>query len=261
MLGNHWLNEKTMAYEPSMRVPLLVRYPKWFQPATTIKDQFALNLDIAPTMYEAAGITYDEPLDGVSLKRIYDGTFSRKEFYYLMLHNPIGEAPTKRCFRDEKFKYIKYSCNSDTVEELFDMVNDSLELVNLVNNHQYKFILHQYQHKLDSIKHAWQDTVTAALKDCYIENPSVLKQLFEEAESTPLQPVVYPTLTSGNVEIFIPWPSATARLYSQMGELINEWKIATTYSAYLLDALPTGMYYLNFSFGNMSVTRKIMVQQ
>src|SRR6185503_21210960 len=138
--------------------PLFIRYPAWFTPGSVITNRFALTLDLAPTFYQAAGINYTLPLDGHTLKDTYTGTFNRPEFYYYMLHDTSSTAPSKRAVRDNSYKYIFYSCNSDTVEEFFDMVNDPLELTNLINKNSYQSIIQTYRVKFDSMRTEWQDT-------------------------------------------------------------------------------------------------------
>ncbi len=259
MMGSHWLEGKTHAYEPSMRIPLFIRYPNWFAPHSNIKNQFALNMDLAATMYDAAGVDFSGPMDGRSLRALYDGTFTRQSYYYLMEHDDQAGAPIKRSIRDQHYKYIHYTCNSDTVEEFFDMVNDSLEITNQINNSAYQAIIQVYREKYDSIRIAWQDTVEGTIKDCYIENPYVLKQLYDEAEETPLQPVVYPAITSGSAEIYIPWPDAGVMLFDEQGALIRNWKITMPYSKVDLHQLKDGMYLLQFTHGTSVVTRKVVI--
>lgn len=259
MMGSHWLQGKTHAYEPSMRTPLFIRYPAWFPAGTNVKDQFALNTDIAPTMYDAAGVDFTGPMDGRSLRDLYDGDFTRQEYYYLMLHKDQAGAPIKRCIRDQYYKYIHYTCNSDTVEEFFDMVNDSLELTNQINNSAYQSLIALYRMKYDSIRIAWQDTVPGTPKDCYIQNPYVLKQLYDDAEETPLSPVVYPNITNGPAEVFIPWSTAAVTLYDDHGSLVRSWMIEDTYSKIDLQTLPAGIYLVNFAQNGHSVTRKVVV--
>src|SRR4029079_18357371 len=49
-LGEHRSGDKRSAYDESMRIPLLVRYPKLGDRARgKTVDQMALNLDLAPT--------------------------------------------------------------------------------------------------------------------------------------------------------------------------------------------------------------------
>jgi arylsulfatase A-like enzyme len=175
MLGNHWLRNKTFAYEPSMRVPMFMRYPKWFPDSTEIISQFASNLDIAETVYDAAEVNYEEdynqPTEGISLRKLVAGDTARTAFYYLKKHQPTGASPTVRAFRDQHYKYIVHSCVSDTVEEFFDMENDPLELTNEVNNSAYNSLVENYRLKLDSMKVVWNDTLTDVLKKCFIQDP------------------------------------------------------------------------------------------
>ncbi|MEO6167851.1 MAG: sulfatase-like hydrolase/transferase [Chitinophagales bacterium] len=259
MMGSHWLEGKTHAYEPSMRTPLFIRYPAWFEAGSHVTKQFATNMDIAPTIYEAAGVDFEGPMDGHSLRDLYDGNFTRQELYYLMLHKSSAGAPIKRCIRDPYYKYIHYTCNSDTVEEFFDLINDSLEITNQINNSAYQSIIEIYRAKYDSIRIAWQDTMEGTLKDCFIENPFVLKELYEEEETSPLHPVIYPNLTSGNIEIYIPWQSATITLHDNLGGFIRKWEMNETYSKVNLNGLPDGIYLLNFESGEKSVTEKVVV--
>ena len=259
-LGNHWLSGKTQAYESSMRLPLFIRYPKWFAAHSIITDQFALNIDIASTIYEAVGVN-GPPTDGMSLKSLYDGTVSRKSFYYLMPHNNVDHQPSIRAIRDEYFKYIHYTCYADTVVDFFDEVNDPLELTNLANNSAYHTVKSIYKAKYDSIRIAWHDTVVGPLKYCYIEDPYILKQLLENNETLPVEPVIYPTLTSGPIEIFIPWVSAESSLYNSEGQLISEWDISESYSTFSLPGLSDGLYFIKFSNGKQSVVKRLILQR
>ncbi|HUM47749.1 MAG TPA: sulfatase-like hydrolase/transferase, partial [Chitinophagales bacterium] len=222
-LGSHWLNGKSLAYEPSMHVPLLVRYPEWFAAGTVIKDRMAVNLDIAPTIYEAAGVDYQEPLDGHSLRSLYDGSFNRTSYYYLMYNNLPNGAPSKRAVRDMKYKYINYTCSVDTVEEFYDMINDSLELNNLINNHVYDVLVQQYRLKFDSMRIVYGDTAPEPLKNCYLKNPFYLKEYVENTEQPQTQPLIYPTVACEGVEVYIPWKSATAVLYNELGQVAGTW--------------------------------------
>ncbi|MGB3074277.1 MAG: sulfatase-like hydrolase/transferase [Chitinophagales bacterium] len=257
-LGSHWLNGKSVAYEPSMKVPLLIRYPEWFAAGTSVSDQIVTNLDIAPTVYQLTGINYTEPLDGGSLKNIYDGTYNRSSFYYLMLNEGNG-SPSKRAIRDLHYKYIHYTCFTDTVEEFFDMVNDSLELTNLVNNHNYDVLVQTYREKYDSIRLAFGDVSPGPIKPCYISHPYVLKEMLDASEEPQTTPLVYPTITRDNIEVYIPWKQADAILYNEFGKAVGKWKLEETYSKIDFPALAAGIYYLQLSNDKTSVTKKLII--
>ncbi len=48
-------SERRLAYEESIRIPLVIRYPRLIRPGS-VCDQFALNVDLAPTLLELAGL-------------------------------------------------------------------------------------------------------------------------------------------------------------------------------------------------------------
>src|SRR5438128_6822441 len=65
--GEHGLSvERRLSYEESARIPLLMRYPPLIKARTTI-PQFALNIDIAPTLLEIGGAPIPQTIHGRSL--------------------------------------------------------------------------------------------------------------------------------------------------------------------------------------------------
>ena len=56
LVGEHLLMEKRLPYEESIRIPLFMRYPSEIEAGTIVSDQLAMNLDIAPTLLDFAGI-------------------------------------------------------------------------------------------------------------------------------------------------------------------------------------------------------------
>ena len=71
--GEHGLSvERRLAYEESIRMPLLVRYPKAVK-AGTVRDEFALNIDLAPTLLELAGVAVPATMQGRSLVPLLTG--------------------------------------------------------------------------------------------------------------------------------------------------------------------------------------------
>ena len=53
-LGEHGWYDKRFMYEPSLRLPLLVRYPRGAH-AGRVESRFALNIDYAPTILGCCG--------------------------------------------------------------------------------------------------------------------------------------------------------------------------------------------------------------
>src|SRR5690606_37229055 len=70
--GEHGLIDKRVAYEWSMRVPMLMRCPDLFSPGTAV-EQVVANIDVAPTILEAAGLDAPGHMDGRSFLRLARG--------------------------------------------------------------------------------------------------------------------------------------------------------------------------------------------
>ena len=171
LFGEHHLRGKALPYEECMRLPLFIRFPLWYQPGTLIDSSLSLNIDIAPTILEAAGIIDTFNMDGTSIHSILTNQFKRKEFLYEQNAGIADSAASVRTFRDNYFQYNQYFC-SDTTEELFDLVVDPFQINNLVYHYQYQDTLNNYRFKLDSLRLALDDTVEVSDMNCYLLNPS-----------------------------------------------------------------------------------------
>lgn len=75
--GEHKLGDKRAAYEESIRVPFMIRYPK-IQPGPLQVDEMALNLDMAPTILDLAGVPIPESMQGRSLYPFLTGAVPDK---------------------------------------------------------------------------------------------------------------------------------------------------------------------------------------
>jgi hypothetical protein len=64
-LGEHRLGDKRSAYEESMRIPLLLRYPK-LGARGKLLDELVLNIDLAPIFLDLAGIAVPRGMQGRS---------------------------------------------------------------------------------------------------------------------------------------------------------------------------------------------------
>jgi arylsulfatase A-like enzyme len=68
MWHEHGLTEKRWPYPAAARVPFYVRWPGHFPPGAT-RRKIVANIDIAPTIYHAAGIVPNHVVDGNDLRR------------------------------------------------------------------------------------------------------------------------------------------------------------------------------------------------
>jgi N-acetylglucosamine-6-sulfatase len=115
-----------------MRVPMVVHCPELIK-AGTVMEQMVANIDIAPTILEAAGLKPPADIDGRSFLPLVAGRSTPRRDkllyeYYWEWNFPM--TPTIHAIRTDRYKYIRPYGVWD-VEELYDLKSDPHEIVNL----------------------------------------------------------------------------------------------------------------------------------
>lgn len=136
-LGEHGWFDKRWMYEESLRTPLIVRWPDKVA-AGTHSDAIVSPLDLASTFLEVAESNPPEDLQGRSLVPLLRGqlpTDWRKYFYYHYYEYP-GWHYVRRHYgvTDGRFKLIHFYEQDVDEWELYDLLLDRDELVNLYEN-------------------------------------------------------------------------------------------------------------------------------
>lgn len=142
-LGDHWLGEKYLFHDPSVRIPLIIVDPssKAYTTRGTVSQNFAEAIDLVPTFVEYAGGTIEtERIEGHSLLPLLHGeapddwrTYTISEIDYsdhgarLMLDIPPYDCRAYM-IRDERYKFVLHELYRP---QLFDLQNDPNELVDL----------------------------------------------------------------------------------------------------------------------------------
>jgi arylsulfatase A-like enzyme len=136
----HGFFGKWLMHEESIRVPMIVCDPR--APAKQrgrVSDALALNIDIAPTLLELAGLRAPKPMQGRSLLPLLRDPKAkgRDAFFYehLYKHHPKPPMHIEPCegVRTRDWKYIVWLDQSGPArEELYDLRNDPLEMKNLI---------------------------------------------------------------------------------------------------------------------------------
>ena len=145
--GEHGLAGKWYPYQESIRVPLIIRDPRMPESKrNTLDDSYTLNIDLAPTILGAAGLSPTPRMQGRDISDLYLSSASslkanpwRTEFFYeWKLDNGLGFPKATALVRRD-FKYIHWP--QFNYEQLFDLVNDELENNDIVNETKYHSIL------------------------------------------------------------------------------------------------------------------------
>jgi arylsulfatase A-like enzyme len=152
-LGEWRLFDKRLMHEPSIRVPLMIRYPKRI-PAGTVRDEMVLDTDLAPTFLDLAGLPIPVHMQGKSvlpLALAADAAF-RKDWYYEYFEWPNPEAVRPhRGIRTERFKLIHYVIEPQEFE-LYDLANDPGETHNLYGQPRYQSLQQELWTRLQKLQ-------------------------------------------------------------------------------------------------------------
>jgi arylsulfatase A-like enzyme len=132
--GEHGLGDKRAAYEESLRIPLLVRYPGHIKPGS-VSDAMVLNIDYAPTILELAGVKVPDSMQGKSWKALFEGKEAgwRDAYFYEYFFENKYKTPTMTALRTKDKKLIEYPGHPDWTE-VYDLAADPFEMKNLARD-------------------------------------------------------------------------------------------------------------------------------
>ena len=172
--GEHGLNpQRRLAYEESARIAMVIRYPRLIK-AGSLPDQMVLNVDLAPTVLNMAGLSVPDALPGHSVVPILAGNDPDWRSSFLIEHytnpnrararnrgqNPNAARETSefmrtsdmgyRAVRTERYKYIEYA-HLDGMDELYDLETDPYELENIIDSAAAQPILTQMKTELSRL--------------------------------------------------------------------------------------------------------------
>lgn len=158
-LGEWRAFDKRLMHEPSIRVPMLIRYPKLIKPGTVL-DEMMLNVDIAPTVLDLAGLEVPKWMHGRSVVPLFKGEKAgwRKDWLYEYFEYPAVHMVRKhRGVRTEKYKLIHYYEEPQEFE-LYDLEKDPGELNNLYGKPEYADLVKQLLARIEELRKETHDT-------------------------------------------------------------------------------------------------------
>ncbi len=121
--GEHCLNaERRLAYEETIRIPLLIRYPRAYKPRTRI-DALTMSTDLFSLCLGWAGLPAPQipKRDAILVEYYSDAVFRRiRKMGY-------------QAIRTKRWKYIHYT-DREGADELYDLQSDPYELTNRIND-------------------------------------------------------------------------------------------------------------------------------
>jgi arylsulfatase A-like enzyme len=152
--GGHFDKEAYMP-EEMIRVPLAIKFPGVI-PSGQVSNKLVSNIDVAPTILDAAGTHFDERIDGESIIPIAidPETPWRKDIMIQTYGNLVTHHG--RCIVTDRYKYVY---NWDDMDELYDLQQDPSELNNLINNLNYTTVIEDMKARLRNWREKTGDNV------------------------------------------------------------------------------------------------------
>ena len=155
-LGERGYAGKWLPYDLSIRVPLIIFDPRAdaaaHRGATPVLP--ALNIDVAPTLLDLAGVAVPDEMQGRSLVPFVAGETPsgwRNDFFveHLFEHPQI---PKHEGVRGARYKYARYFEQEPVYEELYDLLADPMETTNLAGDTDYNNILLEMRRRTDELR-------------------------------------------------------------------------------------------------------------
>lgn len=150
--GEHQLNdERRLAYEETIRIPLIIRYPPVARAGAT-PPQMVQTIDLASTVLALAGAPDSVARHGTSLVPVLRGTDSAWRTSVLIEYYSDAVFPRIRnmgyqAVRTERYKYIHY-LELPGMDELYDLATDPFEMTNLIDTPAGQAVLPTLQAEL-----------------------------------------------------------------------------------------------------------------
>ncbi|MCX7046683.1 MAG: sulfatase-like hydrolase/transferase [Candidatus Sumerlaeota bacterium] len=162
--GAHGFNQKTVFYEESARVPLIVNFKGKISKG--VSDKLVnTGIDILPTMIDFAGIEIPKKLPGRSLRPLAMGETPRDWRDHVVIENDMSQAgdvgdihpqSNGRMVRSERYKYCLYEFGVHR-ESLVDLQTDPGETNDLAADPKFRRIVMDHRNLLAAFADKYKD--------------------------------------------------------------------------------------------------------
>ena len=146
-LGQHNMHDKRLILEESLKMPLIVRYPKEIK-AGSVNTRLGINIDFGPTMLDYAGVAIPSVMQGVSLRPLLQGN-TPADWRTSIFYAYYNRSPKHWGIRTDRYKLIRFP---DTeVVEFYDLQEDPQEMYNRGSEPGYRKQIATTQKQLNSL--------------------------------------------------------------------------------------------------------------
>lgn len=152
-LGEHGFFDKRFIYEESIRMPLMVRYPKMVKP-NSVSEDVVRNIDFASTLLDLAGIKFTENVQGISFKPVLINktpkNWNQAAYYHYYEFPYWHHVQPHYGIRTQKYTLAHFYYNVD-VWELYDLEKDPKQMHNVYNDPKYATVIADLKKQLKQL--------------------------------------------------------------------------------------------------------------
>ena len=169
-MGEHGWFDKRFMYEESFRTPMMMRYPGKIKPGT-VSESMVMNLDIAPTMLDAAGVEIPKDIQGESMLPLLtnDKAKGRDALYYHYYENGEHSVSPHFGVKTKGYKLIRFYKRVESWE-LYDLRKDPQEMNNLFGRIGLEKITEGLKKQLKVLINKYEDQEAEKIMETVIEN-------------------------------------------------------------------------------------------
>ncbi|MCB0320762.1 MAG: sulfatase [Bdellovibrionales bacterium] len=153
MSGEHGLTSKDTVYEEAIHVPFAIRYPGVIE--SGVSDALVANIDIAPTVYELAGLPVPGDVSGTSLLQLHSPELEWRKELLIEGFRAKGPRTPFSAVHTGDFVYVenadKYPGFDVNRTELYDLKADPYQLTNVTHSKEYLEIKKDLHSRLDAL--------------------------------------------------------------------------------------------------------------
>ncbi|MCS7046705.1 MAG: sulfatase [Gemmataceae bacterium] len=148
-LGERGLADKWFMYEESIRVPCLIVDPRLPRPRFgQALEAMALNIDLAPTILDYAGLAVAPAMQGKSLRPLIEGKAVPWRHDWFYEHHTLPKIiPPSEGVRTTRWTYLRWVGMEPIVEELYDLANDPFQEHNLIGDDKHRVTLERLRRR------------------------------------------------------------------------------------------------------------------
>jgi arylsulfatase A-like enzyme len=159
-LGEHGMFNKQWMYEESIKIPLIMSFPRKNYRGKVI-DELVSILDFAPTFLDYAHAEIPPEFQGMSLRPLVENKHKgkwRKSFFYH--YYKMFDVPEHWGIRTDRYKLICFPEEGSYFWELYDLELDPGEMQNQVNNPVYASVIDSLKVELANAKNKFEPVDT-----------------------------------------------------------------------------------------------------